>query len=178
MTSGGDRAGTRTAYQTEASYPGSPDSANVGRSGKTSLRLALVTPSPLNRPARTWGIEDSTLLNASSMCPPIKSVKTGPAPLYGTCTISMRAAELSISPARWVTIPMPAEPKLSCLGRAFASAIRSFTDRTGTEGCANIRKGAVANNETGEKSFTGSYGSFWYKLGLMVSALLLPMNIV
>ena len=44
----------------------------------------------------------------------------GPRPLYGTCTMRMEAASLSISPVRCGPPPMPPEAKLSLLGFALA----------------------------------------------------------
>ena len=56
-----------------------------------------------------------TLPNSTCTCPPIRSTSAGFMPLLGTCTISMPAMPLSISPARCEALPTPAELKLSCL---------------------------------------------------------------
>ena len=55
---------------------------------------------------------------------------------------------------------MPAEAKVSSPLRVFASAIKSFTERTGNEGCTARMLGAVVICEIGAKSFTTSYGNF------------------
>jgi len=52
--------------------------------------------------------------------PPSRSFTAGAAPLYGTCTMSILASAFKSSPARWVMLPLPAEPKLTLPGLAFA----------------------------------------------------------
>jgi hypothetical protein len=51
---------------------------------------------------------------------------------------------------------MPDAVKLSSPGRAFASAIRSFTVLTGSEGVTTMVVVMVCNKVMGTKSFTGS----------------------
>jgi hypothetical protein len=53
-------------------------------------------------------------------------------------------------------LPLPEPAKLTCPGRARASAISSFTDFAGSEGCTTSTLGASATRLTGVKSFTGS----------------------
>src|SRR5256885_13594261 len=91
----------------------------------------------------------------------------GPAPLYGTCTISARARMRNSSPARCDELPTPAEAKLSVPGFAFASAISSRTVRTGVEGWTTRILGVEATRLTGAKSATGSKGRFLNKLTLI-----------
>ena len=69
------------------------------------------------------------------MCPLIASVSAGVAPLYGTCTMLMRAMVFSSSIERWGEAPTPEEPKLIWPGRALASAMNSRSVLTGIEGC-------------------------------------------
>ena len=52
---------------------------------------------------------------------------------------------------------------------ALASAMSSLTVFAGTEGCNASTFGTVATPVIGAKSFCASYGSFSYRLGMMVS---------
>ena len=65
-----------------------------------------------NRPGalRLFRHHAGTLANSTCTCPPIRSISAGFMPLFGTCTISMPALLLSISPARCEALPTPAEP--------------------------------------------------------------------
>ena len=81
-------------------------------------------------------------------------------PLYGICTISIPAIDFNNSIARYGEVPVPLEPKLSSFGRAFASAIKSFSDFTGNEGCTSNRFGPEATSVIGAISLIGSYGSW------------------
>ena len=45
-------------------------------------------------------------------------------------------------------------------GFARAIATSSFTVFAGTDGCTTMTLAVVLTSDTGEKSFTGSYGSF------------------
>src|SRR5258706_94573 len=73
--------GARMPYQLMTSYPGSPDSAIVGRLGVANERLALVTASAFNLPALTWGSAGGMLLNINDTLPPRRSVSAGTARL-------------------------------------------------------------------------------------------------
>ncbi len=64
-------------------------------------------------------------------------------------------------------VPMPAEAKLSCPGRAFAKATSSFTVRTGREGCATSMLGSDVSWVTWAKSRRASYGTLRYIAGLI-----------
>ena len=66
------------------------------------------------------------------------------------------AMVLKSSPARWLTVPVPDDAKLSLPGCALASAINSLTDFAGTAGCTRTISGTIAVCTTGEKSRTGS----------------------
>src|SRR5258707_14006788 len=93
--------------------------------------------------------------------------------LYGTCTMLVRDSVLNISPDMCPIVPLPAEPKLSEPGRALARAISSFTEVAATDGWMTNMTGEESINETGAKSFSGSYGSFLYSAGLTASG---PVN--
>ncbi|MNG38460.1 hypothetical protein D3C84_1261820 [compost metagenome] len=47
-------------------------------------------------------------------------------PLYGTWRILIPAALLKISPARWMVVPLPGEPKVIASGWARAASTTSF----------------------------------------------------
>ncbi len=59
---------------------------------------------------------------------------------------------LNISPPRWGSVPMPLLPKLSPSLLDFASAIRSLTDFTGSDGLTTMSCGAAPISDTGVKS--------------------------
>ena len=91
-----------------------------------------------------------------SSWPPSKSIIAGPAPLYGMCAMSTPAMLLNSSTARWVTEPLPAEPKRNWPGRAFASAMNSCTDFAGNVGCTTTTYETPATVLTGAKSLSVS----------------------
>ena len=63
---------------------------------------------------------------------------------------------LNSSAATCIEPPAPELEKLSLPGWLFASAISSFTEFAGTEGCTRSSRGRSATIETGAKSLTGS----------------------
>src|SRR5207244_10058232 len=82
-TDRGVPAGANRPNHTPASRTGRPASAIVGTSGAPGLRSREVIASARSLPARTCGIETSTLSNIIETCPPTKSCTAGAAPLYG-----------------------------------------------------------------------------------------------
>src|SRR6185503_12347084 len=68
--------------------------------------------------------------------------------------------------------------KVSFPGRAFACAVSSDTDATGSEGCTTSRLESRVSIVTGAKSRTGSYGSFAYRFGLTEKLALAANNSV
>ena len=82
-------------------------------------------------------------------------------PLYGTCSSLTPASMLKSSPPRCEPLPRPAEPKVIWPGFAFASAIRSLTDLTGSDGCTISAPGAMVSRVIGAKSLIVSNGSFF-----------------
>ena len=60
------------------------------------------------------------------------------------------------SPVRWVVLPGPAEAIVSVPLRLRASAISSFTVRTGSEGCTLSTRGTMETSDVGAKSLMGS----------------------
>ena len=81
MTSAGVLAGANRPYQASASYPGTPASETVGRSGKAGERSAEVTASARNCPASISDAALATVVNITWIWPPIRSVIAGAAPL-------------------------------------------------------------------------------------------------
>src|SRR6266849_5328878 len=177
-TAEGVCAGASTPYQVDASYPGTPDSAIVGRSGKACERRALVTATGASFPGFTCGIAAGMVAKYSWTCPDRTSTIAGPAPLYGTCTISARARMRKSSPARCEELPTPAEAKLNAPGFAFASAMTSFTVRARVEGWTTRILGVEATRLTGAKSATGSNGNSLNRLTLIALGATLPIRIV
>src|SRR5258705_11903207 len=109
MMAGGVLAGASSPYHALASYPGSPDSAMVGISGRPDARFALVTPSARSRRVCTCGMAEGPVGNESDTWPAMRSVIACALPLYGTCTILMPAIDLKSSAARWGGVPLPAD---------------------------------------------------------------------
>src|SRR5262245_42361636 len=62
----------------------------------------------------------------------------GPAPRYGTCTMSTPASILNSSPAMWGPVPVPGDAMLSLRGLSLAYAINSGTDLARTDGFTTI----------------------------------------
>ncbi|KAG1241825.1 hypothetical protein G6F65_023335 [Rhizopus arrhizus] len=61
-------------------------------------------------PAWICGIDDGRLSNRISIWPPTASATAGPAPLYGTCTMSVPVAILNDSPIKCSTPQVPELP--------------------------------------------------------------------
>src|SRR5262245_44219661 len=106
----------------------------VGTSGKSGERLRLVTPSARNLPEVTYGSDVLTWSYINCTLPATTSTMAAALPLYGTCSIFTPACRLKSSPAICPVLPAPDVPHASCDGRAFASTINSFTERTGSDG--------------------------------------------
>src|SRR5215510_4294665 len=102
-----------------ASYPGT-NLLILGRSGNTSERDVVVTPSARNVPARTCAIDALVVWKVTCTWPAIKSVKAGGEPRYGTCSKLTPAIILNSSPVTWLGDPTPAEAMLILPGLAFA----------------------------------------------------------
>jgi hypothetical protein len=100
------------------------------------------------------------LSKSTWVSPLIVAVVAGTAPLYGTCTSLTCVMAANISTKRCPPEPLPAEAYASLSGLAFASAMRSFTVRTGSDGWTATMNGVLVTCVTGEKSRSGSYGSF------------------
>ena len=66
----------------------------------------------------------------------------------------MPVIDLNSSVIRWIRLPLPDDAKLILAGFAFAYAISSATDFTGTLGLTTITYGWVVTCTIGEKSRT------------------------
>src|SRR3954470_25068649 len=88
--------------------------------------------------------------------PAIMSVIDAAVPLYGTCTMSIVARCLNISPIMCGGVPKPGEAKLILPGLALAWAINSATEFTGSFGSVTRRLVLVENNAIGAKFLIGS----------------------
>ena len=73
-------------------------------------RLALVTARARNCPDWTNGSRPAMSEKMIWMRPATRSVRAGPRPLYGTCTMSTFAIVLNSSAVSWSDEPMPDEP--------------------------------------------------------------------
>lgn len=71
----------RIAYQVSASYPGTPDSATVGSSGKSIDRCLLPSANALSFPARIWDRDEPSVAIMSCASPDKRPVNAGPPPL-------------------------------------------------------------------------------------------------
>ena len=95
--------------------------------GSTLERFAVLTPSATSLPSRIFGSAAEIGEKKYVIRPVIVSVSASGVPLYGMWTTSMPAASRNFSALMCVPLPVPAEPKLSAPGFAFAAAIRSAT---------------------------------------------------
>src|SRR5215203_3325371 len=113
MISGGVLAGTKIAYQEDTSNPGTPNSASGAKSGAAGVRFAVVTPRPRSLSAWISGSTAPILLNMTSTRPGSRSLSAGPAPRYGTWSISTLASRLNSSPERCTEVPWPDDAKVT-----------------------------------------------------------------
>jgi len=73
--------GTIMPNQEETSYPFTPDSAIVGRSGAIAGRFEPVAPSAITLPDLMCGITAAMFANIACTCPPIRAGIAAPLPL-------------------------------------------------------------------------------------------------
>ena len=77
----------------------------IGKSGIISIRFVVVTARGRSLPPLTYSIDEGIESNISRNCPLIRSIRAGPAPRYGTCTMLRPVSILMSSPETW-----PADP--------------------------------------------------------------------
>src|SRR5688572_25912996 len=158
MTGFGVPAGASSPNQPETSYPDTPLSATVGTSGVPGQRFVVVTATARTLPDLMWAIDDGRLSKPIWICPPMRSMSIGPAPLYGTWTISTPAIIFSSSALMWGDPPGLVEPKFNLPGLARASLSSSPKFFAGRSGWTVMTFGVLPITVTGAKSLTGSYG--------------------
>ena len=95
-------------------------SPGTGTSGSAHERVIEVTAIGRSRPAFTFGTAAEIFSTSTCTSPPSTAVIEGPLPLNGTCSMSMPAASLNISPEIWTEVPVPGDEKLSLPGLALA----------------------------------------------------------
>src|SRR5258706_5938638 len=165
MTICGVPAGAKRANQLSMSKPGYIESS-VGRSGSTEDFRLVVIASPRSLPAAIWGRPLVTAGRPMSVSPLTRAIMAAPEPLYGMWVIERPDNWCSITPARWLVVPEPLEPKLSPSLRFFDTATSSFTVRAGTDGCTHSTIGEEATCTIGARSLRASYASFGYSVTL------------
>ncbi len=82
-------------------------------------------------------------------CPPMRSVRAGAAPRYGTWIMFTPAIILNSSPATWGRVPMPGEAMLSLPLFALAWAMNPDSVVAGTDGCVTMTNGSRLTPATG-----------------------------
>src|SRR5688572_22790373 len=107
MTGAGVFAGASNPTQPSIAYPGTPDSAIVGRSGSTAERLPAVIATARSFPDLTCGIAEGAVANETDVSLPITLTIAGPPPLYDTLIMSLFVISLNCSTARWLLVPTP-----------------------------------------------------------------------
>src|SRR6185295_16266100 len=118
--------GANRPTQIDASRSGMPASRGVAHDGSSGDFLAVVMPMTLPRPDLMCGAAPGTAITPNCTSPAATAAAAGAPPLYGTCSSWIPAACASHSPARWLMLPLPAEPKLIAPGLAFACATSSL----------------------------------------------------
>src|ERR687895_38797 len=107
----------------------------VGTSGAAETRLGVVTASPRSLPALALEPAGGRVENTNVTSPPRMACVAGLLPLYGTCSPSTPATDLSISAERWTMVPLPEDPYEYFPGLALSSAMSSRTLLAGVDGC-------------------------------------------
>jgi hypothetical protein len=102
------------------------------------------------------GIAPGTAITPKSTSPAATAAAAGAPPLYGTCVSWMPAACASHSPARWLMLPLPAEPNVMLPGLALAAAISSPKLLNGACALARYSIGASLTMVIGAKSRSSS----------------------
>ena len=103
-------------------------------------------------PALMWSIDDGIPSKYACTCPPMRSVRAGADPRYGTCAISMPAIILNSSPHTWGPDPTPAEAMLSFPGFALACAMNWGIVVAGKDAFTSMTKGERMILATGAMS--------------------------
>ena len=118
--SGGVFEFTCRPYQFTVRTPEMPASVVVGTLGISDERSVPVVASAASLLPSTNGTTLEISPNAASIVPPMMSATDWLVPRYGTWVTSIPASLCKSSIDRCVVVPMPAEPKVSLPGLAFA----------------------------------------------------------
>src|SRR3954453_16367459 len=107
-----------------------------------------------------WGVVGGRAVQPICTWLPTTAATAGPAPPYGTRTMSAPVAILRSSAPRSGVVPTPGVAILNLPGLLFASATRSCIVFADVEGCTVKTFGDAAALVTGRKLLYGSYGIF------------------
>src|SRR5688572_33126763 len=142
------------------------------------MRFRLVTASARTRPVSIDDSAPGADCTLDGICPPITSVSACGAPLYEMCTTSIFAVSLSSSIESCGEVPAAEVPYDSFPGCARAYAMKSFTERTGSEGCTTSTLALTPMREIGAKSRSWRYGIFAYSDSAIALEAMLHWNSV
>src|SRR6218665_1840910 len=180
-TACGVPAGATRPVQVMASKPGWPASATVGTaasSGTLCTRCAELTAKARTRLPASCAMAGAGLAKLRSTRLPSQSGLAGPAPLYRTLSISKSARRLSISPARWPTVPLPASPMRSDSGLARDAWTTSASVLSTETALTSSTTGWDAMLVIGAKTCNGSKGIFGESAGVIARLAVWPRPIV
>src|SRR5262249_48985482 len=105
-------------------------------------------------------IDEGRLSNITCTWPGIRSCSAGPAPLYGTCSMSQPVMNLNSSPERCTEVPLPEDAMLILPGFALQYAMNSETDFAGNDTGTSITLGERIKPATGAMSRMKLNGKF------------------
>src|SRR5687768_6011959 len=143
------------------SMPVTPDSTIVGTSGRNLARLVWLYASARSLPDLICAMDSGGVAIIIWISPASRAVIAGPAPLYGTCTMSVPARALKSAPDRWMVLPTPGEPYETRAPGLRVWAINSLTVVTPSElFTTRMCASEPAIWVMGAKSLSASNGSF------------------
>src|SRR5438876_8996409 len=174
MISAGVPAGAKMPAHESMSNPVTPASSSVGNSGTSVERLILVTASARSEPAFTCGNPVVRSANIIDTRPARTSLSATGTVLYGTCSMSISAQCLSVSPATMPEVLPLANDSLP--GFALPYSINSFTDLAAMLGCTHSMRVKLPMRVIAAKSLTASYPTFFIRNGAAECGLLVLMN--
>src|SRR6266566_3798729 len=154
MISAGVPAGAKMPAHESMSNPVTPASSSVGNSGTSVERLILVTASARSEPAFTCGNPVVRSANIIDTRPARTSLSATGTVLYGTCSMSISAQCLSVSPATMPEVLPLANDSLP--GFALPYSINSLTDLAAMLGCTHSMRVKLPMRVIAAKSLTAS----------------------
>src|SRR5690606_612550 len=141
-----------TPNQAAASSPGNPSSRAVGTSASCGNRWSSRMASGTMRPACACAMHEGSASNMMSMLPPIRLVMAGALPLNGTWVTLKPIWLAACSPARWVMLPLLAEPMVSLPSSRLPSATSAGRSAAPRSLRVTSSSGALPMPATGMKS--------------------------